>query len=62
MKERVFGWELILDLYSCDPKKIATKKDALKLTNFSWVPVYDGLISEIKLRHYSPKTPILPVI
>jgi len=36
--------------------KIATKKDALKLTNFSWVPVYDGLISEIKLRHYSPKT------
>lgn len=31
--------------------KLATKKDVLKLTNASWTPVYDGLISEIKLRH-----------
>ena len=36
--------------------KLATKKDGLKLTNANWAPVYDGLISEIKLRHYSPKT------
>ena len=37
-------------------EKLATKKDSLKLTNANWVPVYDGLISEIQLRHYSPKT------
>ena len=37
-------------------EKLATKKDSLKLTNANWAPVYDGLISEIKLRHYSPKT------
>jgi len=37
-------------------EKLATKKDNLKPTNASWVPVYDGLNSEIKLRHYSPKT------
>jgi len=37
-------------------EKLATKKDGLKLTNANWAPVYDGLISEIKLRHYSPKT------
>ena len=36
-------------------EKFATKKDSLKLTNANWAPVYDGLISEIKLRHYSPK-------
>ncbi|MCD4729569.1 MAG: phage integrase N-terminal SAM-like domain-containing protein, partial [Bacteroidales bacterium] len=37
-------------------KKLSTKKDNLKLTNTNWTPVYDGLIAEIKLRHYSPKT------
>ena len=37
-------------------EKLARKKDNLKLMNANWVPVYDGLVSEIKLRHYSPKT------
>ena len=37
-------------------EKLATKKDIFKLTNANWAPVYDGLNSEIKLRHYSPKT------
>ena len=37
-------------------EKLATRKDSLKLTSANWAPVYDGLISEIKLRHYSPKT------
>ena len=37
-------------------EKLATKKDGLKVTNANWAPVYDGLIAEIKLRHYSPKT------
>ena len=36
-------------------EKLARKKDSLKLMNANWVPVYDGLVSEIKLRHYSPK-------
>ena len=27
MKENIFGWELMLDLYDCNPKKISTKKD-----------------------------------
>jgi len=35
-------------------EKLATKKGGLKVTNANWAPVYDGLISEIKLRHYSP--------
>ena len=35
---------------------IARKKDSGVLTNSDWVPVYNGLVSEIKLRHYSPKT------
>jgi integron integrase len=37
-------------------EKLARKKDNLKLMNANWVPVYDGLVSEIKLRHYSPRT------
>ena len=37
-------------------EKLARKKDNLKLMNANWVPVYDGLVYEIKLRHYSPKT------
>ncbi len=37
-------------------EKLARKKDNFKLMNANWVPVYDGLVSEIKLRHYSPKT------
>ena len=36
--------------------KISRKKDSAVLTNTNWVPVYDGLVSEIKLRHYSTKT------
>ena len=36
--------------------ELATKKDGLKVTNANWASVYEGLISEIKLRHYSPKT------
>ncbi len=35
---------------------LSTKKDIPKPINVSWVPVYDGLTAEIKLRHYSPKT------
>ena len=38
-------------------KKIfSTKKNDLKLTSTDWRPVYDNLSSEIKIRHYSPKT------
>ncbi len=44
MKERVFGWELILDLYGCNPKKIATKKDIQ-----SYV---DELCKLIKMKQY----------
>jgi len=39
--------------------KLPEKKDELsqpKRTNASWVPIYDGLKAEIKMRHYSPKT------
>ncbi len=35
---------------------ISTKKTELKTTNSDWSPVYRDLVSEIKLRHYSPKT------
>jgi hypothetical protein len=37
-------------------ENISTKKTVLKSTNANWIPVYNGLDSEIKLRHYSPKT------
>ena len=38
-------------------KKIfSTKKKDFKLNSADWRPVYDNLNSEIKLRHYSPKT------
>jgi integron integrase len=37
-------------------EKFARKKDDVKLMNADWVPVYNDLVSEIKLRHYSPKT------
>ncbi len=30
--------------------------ESLKLTGASWVAIYDGLVAEIKLRKYSPKT------
>lgn len=32
------------------------KKSGLTATNADWRPVYNGLVSEIKLRHYSSKT------
>ena len=35
---------------------ISTKKTELKTTNADWSPVYSDLASEIKLRHYSPRT------
>jgi len=35
--------------------EISIKKETLKPTNADWRPVYDGLASEIKLRHYSLK-------
>ncbi len=35
---------------------ISTKKTVLKLTNADWSPVNGNLISEIRLRHYFPKT------
>jgi hypothetical protein len=37
-------------------EKLATKKDHLKPTNANWVPVCDGLNSEIKLRHFQNYT------
>ena len=37
-------------------ENISTKKIDLKSSNTNWNPVYNGLNSEIKLRHYSPKT------
>jgi len=44
MKEKIFGWELILDLYDCDPKKIATKKE---------IQYYaDELCKLIKMKQY----------
>ena len=35
---------------------ISTKKAEVKTTNADWSPVYSDLASEIKLRHYSPRT------
>lgn len=37
-------------------ENISTKEAELKSTNADWRPVYNDLASEIKLRHYSPKT------
>jgi len=37
-------------------ENISTKKPELKLIGSDWGPVYKNLESEIKLRHYSPKT------
>ena len=37
-------------------EQLARKNESLRLTNADWAPVYDGLTSEIRLRHYSPKT------
>lgn len=39
--------------YSIDSDPSAFKPN---LTGVSWVPVFDKLLSEIKIRHYSPKT------
>ncbi|MDP8216342.1 MAG: S-adenosylmethionine decarboxylase [Candidatus Kaelpia imicola] len=44
MKEKVFGWELILDLYDCNPKKIATKKEIQSYA--------DKLCKLIKMKQY----------
>ncbi|MDP8253806.1 MAG: S-adenosylmethionine decarboxylase [Candidatus Kaelpia aquatica] len=44
MKDKIFGWELILDLYDCDPKKISTKKEIQ-----SYV---DRLCKLIKMKQY----------
>jgi hypothetical protein len=35
-------------------ENISTERTGLKSTNADWSPVYSGLDSEIKLRHYSP--------
>jgi integron integrase len=43
-------------LLNSKDEKLATRKTGLKPTNANWASVYDGLVSEIKLRHYSPKT------
>ena len=37
-------------------ENISTKKTALDATHVDWSPVYRNLDSEIKLRHYSPRT------
>ena len=45
------------EVLSKDKKeKLSTKKEYFELTKANWVPVYNDLESEIKLRHYSPKT------
>lgn len=36
--------------------QLSRRKNATKLTNADWAAVFDGLESEIKIRHYSPKT------
>lgn len=36
--------------------EISSKKEGLKLTGSSWVPAYNDLNTEIKLRHYSKST------
>jgi len=38
---------------------ISTKKEGLKFKNVDWKSVYDDLNSEIKIRHYSPKTTMI---
>jgi len=37
-------------------KIISSKKNKLKTTNASWVPEYNDLNAEIKIRRYSPST------
>ena len=37
-------------------ENISTKKTCIKSNSADWRPVYKNLDSEIKLRHYSPKT------
>jgi integron integrase len=37
-------------------EQLSTKKCNVKITNANWMPVYESLTAEIKLRHYSPKT------
>ena len=37
-------------------EKLSTQKEISKLTGADWRPLFAGLDSEIKLRHYSPKT------
>ena len=36
--------------------RFSRKKESPKVKNTDWTPIFNGLESEIKLRHYSPKT------
>jgi integron integrase len=36
--------------------QFSTKKETLRVKNADWTTIFNGLESEIKLRHYSPKT------
>ncbi len=44
MKEKTYGYELVLDLYRCDPKKIRSKKALQKYV--------DTLCKLIKMKQY----------
>jgi hypothetical protein len=44
-------------LFKTNNKIISSKKNNLKPTNASWVPEYNDLNAEIKIRHYS-KSPL----
>ena len=45
--------QLLLNTKTFD---VSIKKTEVKEANADWRPVYNGLESEIKLRHYSPRT------
>ena len=65
-KQATHAISIYLELKEINPEKtaiintkngnISTKKVEPKTTNTDWRSVYDKLIEEIKIRHYSPKT------
>ncbi len=46
----------IASSFKSKKEKLSTKKENSKLTGADWRPIYSDLDSEIKIRHYSPKT------
>lgn len=45
-----------MNVFKIKEKTISRKKEDFKETNASWVPAYNDLYAEIKLRHYSKST------